>query len=357
MLKQRNKISFEGQNLFVGIDSHLKQWRVTVVSDSFEYKTVSIDAGGSSLYKFLRNNFPDGNYQSAYEASFNGFSSHYEIESYGIKNIVVNPADIPTTDKEKRQKEDIRDSRKIASMLRSGNLTPIFIPSKEILGYRTLVRYRRSIVTDISRQKAKVKFLLYNNGVRIPIELASSSISWSKKYVSWLKNLELNSVVKFTLLSYISYMEQLKIMLKKINKEVIEFANNSSYSKMIGLLRTVPGIGLIVAVTFITEIGDILRFSNIDKLNSFIGFIPTTNSSGEQERTGRITKRSNKYLRKMLIEAAWKAKSLDNSLACSYSRLTKRLPANKAVIRIAKKLVSRIKYVLTNNVAYEYGKI
>jgi len=105
-------ISFQGQNIYVGIDVHLKSWKVTIMLDHSFYKTFSQDPEPSILSDYLHRNFPGGNYCSAYEAGFCGFSVHRELEKYGIKNIVVNPADIPTTDKERKQKEDKRDSHK-----------------------------------------------------------------------------------------------------------------------------------------------------------------------------------------------------------------------------------------------------
>jgi len=99
-------ISFQGQNIYVGIDVHLKSWKVTIMLDHSFYKTFSQDPEPGILSDYLHRNFPGGNYCSAYEAGFCGFSVHRELEKYGINNIVVNPADVPTTDKERKQKEE-----------------------------------------------------------------------------------------------------------------------------------------------------------------------------------------------------------------------------------------------------------
>ena len=106
-------------------------------------------------------NFPQGNYYSVYEAGFCGFSIHRELEKCGIKNIIVNPADIPATDKDKRQKEDKRDSRKLAKSLKNGELTGIHILSIEIEELRSLVRYRKTIVKELGRHKNRIKSLVY----------------------------------------------------------------------------------------------------------------------------------------------------------------------------------------------------
>ncbi len=100
-------ICFKGQNIYVGIDAHLKSWKVTILFENSDFKTFSQDPCAETLGNYLRRNFPQADYYSAYEAGFCGFSVHRELEKQGIKNIVVNPADIPTTDKERKQKEDV----------------------------------------------------------------------------------------------------------------------------------------------------------------------------------------------------------------------------------------------------------
>ena len=128
MEKTVKKLDYSGQNIYIGLDTHLKSWKATIrVGDTF-YKTYSQDPEAIVLFNYLKKNFPGGNYYSAYEASFSGFKAHRELTKLGIKNIVVNPADIPTTDKERKQKEDARDSRKIAEQLSASNLVGIHIP-------------------------------------------------------------------------------------------------------------------------------------------------------------------------------------------------------------------------------------
>ena len=93
------KLDYSGQNIYIGLDTHLKSWKTTIrVGDTF-YKTFSQDPEAKVLSNYLGKNFPGGNYHSAYEAGFTGFKAHRELTRLGINNIVVNPADIPTTDK------------------------------------------------------------------------------------------------------------------------------------------------------------------------------------------------------------------------------------------------------------------
>src|SRR3990172_10053074 len=168
MQTQSNKLDFSGQNIYVGFDVHLKSWKVTIMTERLVHKTFSQSPKPELLYNYLAKNFPGGTYYSAYEAGFCGYWIHNKLKSFGVNSIVVNPADIPTTDKEKVQKEDARDSRKIAKSLRSGDLTAIHVPSLKTLDDRTLMRTRAALVKDLVRNKNRTKSFLYFHGIEIP---------------------------------------------------------------------------------------------------------------------------------------------------------------------------------------------
>jgi transposase len=102
----------------------------------------------------------------------------------------------------------------------------------------------------------------------------------------------------------------------------------------------------------LTEFETITRFGNIDKLCGFIGLVPSTHSSGEKDKTGEITKRGHSVLRSALIESSWVAIRNDPTLFKCYNDYCKRMEPNEAIVRIAKKLLSRIKFVLKNEQPY-----
>lgn len=121
-MDKSKQLDFSGKNVFIGLDTHFKSWRVSILIEETFYKTFSQDPGAMVLKNYLDRHFRNANYHSAYEASYCGFKIHRELVSLGIKNIVVNPADIPTTDKERKQKEDSRDSRKTGKKLSTNDL-------------------------------------------------------------------------------------------------------------------------------------------------------------------------------------------------------------------------------------------
>ena len=355
MKTQITTINFKGQNVYIGIDVHLKSWKVTIMVNGVEHRTFSQDPKAEVLANYLSKHFPGAAYYSAYEAGFCGFSVHRELEVFGICNLVVNPADIPTTDKEKRQKEDKRDSRKIAKSLKNGELIGIYVPSQEMGGLRCLVRYRKTLIKEISRHKCRVKSHLYFDGIEIPLEVADASKHWSGRFTQWLEGVELSTqYAKIVLDDILDTVQLLRKKLLTVNRYLRQGVDGE-YADKLRLLQSIPGIGPVTSITLLTELENMLRFKKLDHLCSYVGLVPSTNSSGEKEKVGTITRRSNRAVREAIIEAAWVASRRDPSLVYSFSRLCKRMDATEAIIRIAKKLLNRIRYVMINEKEYVYS--
>jgi transposase len=353
MQTQSNKIDFNGQNIYVGFDVHLKSWAVTILTEKLTHKTFSQPPKPEALHHYLVKTFPGGTYYSAYEAGFCGYWIHNRLVELGINSIVVNPADIPTTGKEKIMKTDPRDSVKIARSLRNGDLKPIFVPSSPILGDRGLVRMRATLVKDLTRYKNRIKSFLHFHGIEYPDVFNKSQGHWSNRFVKWMEDLELKDLTaKATLTTLLEQISSLRGAVLKITKQLRELARTDRYKAQEMLLRSIPGIGLITALTILTEIETIDRFANIDQFCGFIGLIPSTNSSGEKVVDGDITPRGHSILRTVIIESAWTAARHDPALNKSYHDYCRRMESNKAIVRIARKVCSRIRFVLKNNQPY-----
>jgi transposase len=102
----------------------------------------------------------------------------------------------------------------------------------------------------------------------------------------------------------------------------------------------------------LTELGDIARFGSLDKLCGYVGPVPDTRASGEKEGVGDLTRRCNHLLRPLLIECAWVAVRKDPSLALAFHTMSKRTLKTKAIVKIARKLLNRIRFVLRNECHY-----
>lgn len=354
MLTQRTQLNFEGQSIYAGIDVHLKSWNITILTETLHHKTFSQPPKPEDLLVYLKTNFPGAKYFSAYEAGFCGLWSHYKLVELGISNMVINPADVPTTQKEQMQKTDAVDSKKIARSLRSGELKGIYIPCQKTLEDRSLIRVRNSIVKDLVRIKQRIKSMLYFHGIEYPPEFQGGSGHWSKKFLNWLKGIQLQHPTGTAALGlFIKEAEQQRALLLEATKQIKALSISDSYAKNMELITSTPGIGLITGILFLTEIESISRFENTDKFAGLVGLVPNCNSSGANERIGEITPRGHSHLRKSLIESAWIAARIDPALTLAYHNYCKRMEPNKAIVRIARKLLNRIHSVLKNEKMYE----
>ena len=160
MKSKIKQLDFTGETIFIALDVHRKNWRVTVGSKEFELEHYTQSPNVKDLARHLKRNYPGAKYMVAYEAGFCGFGIQRSLKEEGIDCIVVNTVDIPTSNKEKRRKQDKIDSRKIYKRLAAGDLEGIYVPQTEMEHVRSLVRERSRIVSDQTRCKNRIWSLL-----------------------------------------------------------------------------------------------------------------------------------------------------------------------------------------------------
>ena len=352
---QRKANYFKGQRISIGIDVHKKNWSVTVLTEAGYRQTYSQNASARELFDFLDRHFPGGEYHAVYEAGFTGFSTYYDLMSLGIDCMVVHAADVPTTQYESVMKTDRIDSRKLAKALQSGLLHGIFVRPVENLDDRSLVRARKNIQKDLVRYKQRIRHLLFTNGVEIPgCHLdEKNNIKWTRAFTQWLQeDVELLSSTRRSLDVNIDMMLTLRKSLLEVERTIRKVAVSERYRENYELLRSIPGIGCVVAITLLTEICDFSRFRNERHFASCLGLVPTCHSSGEKTSHGAKTFRGNKALGPMLIEASWQAIRNDAGMAATFTRLCRRMEKNKAIVRIAHKMSNIILSVIMNKKKY-----
>lgn len=254
--------------------------------------------------------------------------------------------------KKEEKKTDKIDSSKLARELSVGNLEGIYIPSSKAEALRALIRLRRQIVTDQTRQKNRIKSLLMFLGYSVPEDIQTRH--WSQRYIKALRNLDVeHQESKATLNELLNNLNFIRSQLVEILKQIKGFIlKDQQADKTVRLLKTIPGIGSVLAVILYSEIIDINRFKRLDELANYVGFSLAVYSSAEKETNLGITKQKNKYLRNYLIESAWTAIRKDPALQMAYGQLCQKMPANKAIIRISKKLLNRIRSVWINQKEY-----
>lgn len=354
MLNKSTKIlDFSGHNVFVGLDVHAKSWAVNVLVDDIEHSRFTQPPDPVALFNYLTKQFPGANYFSAYESGFCGYYHHRKLLELGISNIVINAADLPVTNKEKIGKRDPVDSRRLSQALKNNQLKGIYVFSPEQEQFRSLFRMRWRAAKDHRRIKNRIWSFLYYYGITPPVELKPDY--WPLAFTKWLEHLVLPSQAGTLSLKYLlNAYHQTRQLLLEVTRQLRQLVK-THYNKTYMLLQTVPGIGPLTAMCLIAEINDIARFNSCKQLASYVGLIPRSHQSGDKDPSGTLTYRSNKYLRSSIVESAWVAMRHDPALLLFYKQRIVRFKPQVAIIKIAHKLLNRIRYVWMAQQAYHPG--
>lgn len=350
---QRNKISFKGQKIFIGIDVHAKNWVVSIAPEVGIVRSHSQKASAKVLFDFLKKNYPEGEYQAVYESGFSGYSTYYALKEVGIECMVIHAADVPTTQYEEVMKTDRVDAEKLVRSLKAGLLRGNYILEKQYIDDRSVVRIRRTIQKQLSGYKSRVKHLLHCHGVEFPERFSKKQTHWSRAFIAWLmQDVRLMSDTRVSLDLLVRQVEVLRGTLLDATRQMRRMGQAERYRRRYDLLRSIPGIGPIVAMCILTEVCDVSRFHNEKQFAAYLGLIPTSHSSGDKTVHGEKTFRGNKQLGPMIIEAAWITISRDAGLGAQYFQYKKRMEPQEAIVRIARKLSNIIYSVLKNEKEY-----
>lgn len=354
MYAQPTHPDYSDQALYVGMDVHLKSWKICILSATREHAMISQPPRSEILVNYLRKHFPGARVHCVYEAGFSGFTAARELRAAGIDCQVVNPADIPSSNKDKMRKNDRVDARRLARELRAGSLEPIYIPSVIAVEDRALVRQRYGMVKKMTRCKTQIRMHLYNLGVVLPEDIVSRY--WPHRMIAWLEKLQLQTESGTrTLQSLLRELLFLRAEQLRVTRQIRALSENARYASRVELLCGIPGIGRSSAMVLLTELIEMDRFFSADHLASFAGLVPREDSSGEKVSTPGITHRRNTRVRRVLIEAAWTASKRDPTLLRVYEQAARRMAKSKAIVLVARRLLNRIRAVLVHERAYELG--
>jgi transposase len=241
-----------------------------------------------------------GELHFVYEAGPCGFWIQRLIAARGHECWVVSPSLIPQKSGE-RIKTDRRDSEKIARMARAGELDPIYVPAEIDEAIRDLVRARDDAIIAQRRARQQLKALLLRNEVRYV-----GKCSWTAAHRRWIAELKLpQPAQQIAFEEYVDAVEVASNRVERITRAIERSTEGWRFAPVVAALQALRGVQFVHAVTLISELGDLSRFTEPRQLMAYLGLVPTENSTGERRRQGAITKSGNHFARRALIEAAW----------------------------------------------------
>jgi transposase len=200
----------------------------------------------------------------------------------------VNTADIPGTDKERRSKTDHVDARKLAMHLAAGLLTPIHVPTERLQKQRSLIRLRKKIWADLTRAKNRLKSELTFQGIDVPKQFDNPH--WSYNFLKWIEQkANADQDLRDTLLMMLEEVKLLRALLLKTEQKVRQLMRTDQFKHKSALLRSIHGVGPLITMLFLTEVGDVRRFKTFDQLNRFVGFCPDCQPNFCKARACRLS--------------------------------------------------------------------
>ncbi|MCK7460555.1 IS110 family transposase, partial [Idiomarina aminovorans] len=195
---------------------------------------------------------------------------------------------------------DRRDALKLVKLLKSEDLTPIYVPEPEDEAVRDLSRARETAMKDLKDAKYQLKALLLRNNINY-----EGTANWSKKHLRWLTELILpHPAQQIVLQEQLQTVEERIRRLERLDNELTHHVYQWRYYPVVKAVQAMRGVRLLVAVGVIAELGDLQRFDHPRKLMAYLGLVPGEHSSGGKRRLGAITKCGNTRARRLLVEGA-----------------------------------------------------
>ena len=369
-----------------GIDVHKKVIVVTIAKtneyDITDYQTKSFNTFTEDLIKCRDWLVSNGTLDVCMESTGKYWIPVFNVLEEKCKCIITHPKYVRTI---QGKKIDKKDSIWIADMFKHGLVEPSFMPPADIRQLRDLVRYRNKLVNIRSGEKNRFQNSLTMSNVQIAnvvtdvfgktsqsiLKLMLSNPSLTLDDITPLLRKNLKSSPEEILKSINgnfdeSQSSKMNIVLKhydsinecidELEEQILKLA--LKYSAEINLLLTVPGIKEISAIFIIAEIGTNMNIFIDDKhLCSWAGLTPRCNESAKKKKSVRITK-AGIYIKPLLVQCALcaiKDKSCPY-IKARYESLKRRRGHKKAIIAIARLLLTSIYHILLTCEVFDYKK-
>jgi transposase len=282
-----------------------------------------------------------------YEASGQGYGLYDLLTDQGIECFVLSPTHIPHTAKSKRNKTDPKDAMRLLELARAhvlaGNPLPtVWTPPQRVRDDRELIRARLETAESCTRVKLQIFSMVKRYGIPLP-DWFLKHRTWTKRFVEWLQEQakKLDETVTPVLQALVARCETLRLQVIDLEKHIRLLSRTERYKVACQNVRKLPGVGLITAMTYLTEMGDLARFSNRRQVAAYLGLCPSSFESGESDdRKGHITRQGPGRVRKVLCQASWMAIRVDEAIREKWERIKggKSGKGKKAVVAIMRHL-------------------
>jgi len=292
----------------LAIDAHKNSLTVGVLEPGSDSPVVDRVSTDDESVRRLMSRFDDPRrVWACYEAGPTGYELARVLRGGGMHCEVIAPSLIPARPGD-RVKTDKRDARRLALLLRAGQLSAVRVPTVAEEAVRDLCRARADMVLDRTRARHRLgKFLLRHGRVWRDGE------NWTLKHEAWIRQQRFEErALNETLAHYRSTLAAREAAVEAIEADLWPWCDREPFTDAVHRLAAYRGITELGGLTLATEVCDWRRFPTAEMFMGFTGLIPSEASSGDRTHRGGITHAGNTHLRTQLVEAAWAYKSQPN---------------------------------------------
>lgn len=283
-----------------------------------------------------------------YEASGQGFGLYDQLTAAGIECHVLAPTRIARSVRRRKEKTDEKDAQDLLELLRghvlAGNPLPaVWIPDAQTRDDRELVRMRLEVAEKLTGLKAQIQSLLKRCQLRRGAGLGKG---WTRAFRGWLQRAAaaapashehlLGPGGQAALSSLLRQLESLEEEETRLDAQVAALAGLPRYQARLRELTQLCGVGVLTAMVFLSELGDLSRFANRRQIAAYLGLAPSSQESGQdKDHKGHITHQGSPRLRKVLCQATWTRVRCHEEEQAAYQRIVAKNPKKKKIAVVA----------------------
>ncbi len=239
---------------------------------------------------------------------------------------VAHPGQLRLIFKSKRKHNRV-DAQKLAKLLYLNEVPQVHVPKADVRSWRATIEWRQKLLSRRVAIKNQVRSLLKSQGIQVAVKGL-----WTKKGLAWLNALELSEAEALHRDMLADDLKDLSVKIKRVEKYL---AKAAQAHPAVGLLMTIPGVGIRTAEAVVAYVDQVQRFGRLKQVGCYFGLVPCQDATGNINRLGHITRDGPSTVRKLLTEAAWQGIRRSPTIRAFYQRVMHDDPDQKKIALVA----------------------
>jgi transposase len=282
------------------------------------------------------------------ESTTNAWHVYDLLESPVAEVLVANPIKVKQIACA-RVKTDKKDAFILARLLAANLVPTVWVPPQRVRELRQLISHRRRLAEMHTQVVNRMHSVAHRHHLNHP-----KGKDFQEKNTTWQQDKCLSRLEKMQLELDMETRKHLEKQVGRMTRELARMSHAEPWAGDMLYLMQIPGCGVVTGMTILAAIGDVSRFESPRALASYSGLVPGLDQSGEKLHTKSITKEGRKELRWVMVEVAWRAVKADPHWKKYFEELQKRMHKNRAIVAIARHLLTVVWSVLTHHQPYRH---